>query len=393
MVNLLKIKQLVCSKKILVAGDYLLDAYTVGKAHRISPEAPVPVIKVEESKELPGGAGNVVWNLQALGGSSIVLGRVGVDSVGKRLHALLPGSQFYQQSGYPTPCKHRIIADHQQVVRVDTETITPLSQPLEQKIIKDLPDLLEGVSVVAVSDYGKGFLSDNLLRALIGVSRSQGIPVIVDPKGGDFTKYKGCHFIKPNRLELIGATPLSSEAPLKEHAAFLLDQTEADYVIVTLADCGIAVMDSHGQWQVFPTHKREVVDVTGAGDTVLATLVLAIANKLSISDALVLSNIAASIVVEKLGCAQIEFKDLLLRAIEEHKQDKLLTQEEANSLVHVLEPQTYKIFDIEGAQSLPHLTQLIAQLHETMVGVRVPKKAGMAKLCAQMSSIDFVIEV
>ncbi len=196
--------------KVLVAGDLVVDTYTIGKARRISPEAPVAVINVQREEQRPGMAGNVLLNLLSMGCDVSAISRVGNDSSGIMLRSLLEAegidtSGIIQEHNYTTPVKNRIIAENQQIVRVDYENVTPLQQESEQILIKRLPELLKDVKVVAISDYGKGFLTDKLLEALIDNATALKIPVITDPKGLDFTKYRRSTLIKPNLSEAYAA--------------------------------------------------------------------------------------------------------------------------------------------------------------------------------------------
>src|SRR5271170_7527422 len=198
---------------VLVIGDFMLDTYTTGKINRISPEAPVSVLHVQKEESRPGGAGNVALNLLSLGAKVYTVGRIGNDYAGDELKDALEKEgidieHLIFQKGYKTPVKNRLIADAQQVLRVDFETVTSLPEQLEEWIIERLSPLIDKVQIVAISDYGKGFLSRNLLQQVIQISNSKGIPVIVDPKGDDFSKYAGATVIKPNLQEVYIASKM-----------------------------------------------------------------------------------------------------------------------------------------------------------------------------------------
>jgi D-glycero-beta-D-manno-heptose-7-phosphate kinase len=199
--------------KVLILGDFLLDSYTTGIVRRISPEAPVPVMEVLRYEERPGGAGNVALSLLALGGVVYCAGRIGKDEGGRKLKGLLSLmnlDSLMVEEGYSTPVKNRLIADSQQLLRVDTETISPLDPSLEIKLLHRLKEIIPHMDVVALSDYGKGFLSNRLIYETIHIAKSSNIPVIVDPKGTDFTKYKGASLLKPNLSEAYAAVKKTS---------------------------------------------------------------------------------------------------------------------------------------------------------------------------------------
>ncbi len=196
---------------VLVLGDFMIDTYTTGKIRRISPEAPVSVLHVQAQQMRPGGAGNVVLNMISLGASVTAIGRIGEDAGGRELKEILKkeGAQvdyLLEQTGYQTPVKNRLIADAQQILRVDFETLTALDENLEKTILSHIDALVAPADVVSISDYGKGFLSRPLLQHVIASAHKQAIPVIVDPKGEDFSKYLGATVIKPNLAEAYGAS-------------------------------------------------------------------------------------------------------------------------------------------------------------------------------------------
>ncbi|MDB2613633.1 bifunctional ADP-heptose synthase [Chlamydiales bacterium] len=307
-----------CTKPVavLVAGDFILDTYTLGKVTRISPEAPVPVVHVSKETHLPGGAGNVVINLISLGANVIALGRLGNDREGDILKNTLKSEgvsseHLLTDDQWITTTKNRIISDGQQIVRVDKESNQPLPQKIEDALKIRLSLLVKQVDVIALSDYNKGFLTDSLICFIIEEAKKWNIPVVVDPKGSDYRKYAGCSVIKPNLKEVIDASYLPPDAPFEDHALNILEQTRAHHLVATLAEKGMVVINQAGESTHFPVKKKEVVDVTGAGDTVLATFVFAQAKGLSIDDSIDLSNSAAGIVVERFGCARVTLSELL----------------------------------------------------------------------------------
>lgn len=347
--------------KVMVIGDFLMDTYTIGKARRISPEAPVAVVHVQHSEQRPGGAGNVVLNLLSLGAEVVAVGRIGADYQGELLKQTLAAENLslkgiFVENRYSTPVKNRIIADNQQMLRIDYETITPLSEILEQEIIASLPDLLKDVKVVALSDYGKGFLSRTLLSALFEETKKVGIPVISDPKGSDFSKYCGSYVLKPNLSEAIAASGLTAEAPLELIAERVLKLSQAEVLMITRSEQGISLFYKEGKREDFPVRVREVKDVTGAGDTVLAMLACAIANNLSIATAAQLSNVAAGIAIEHIGCARVTLPELAERLLEDDVTNKVFDEEHLFALQQVLK---VKRFAVLGVTSKDGLTSAI----------------------------------
>lgn len=345
------------SAKVLVIGDLLLDTYTVGKARRISPEAPVAVVQVNHEEHRPGGAGNVILNLVSMGAKVIAIGRIGQDANGELLlkafaeeHVDTRG--LVVQHGYPTPVKNRIIAENQQIVRVDHEKIVPIPEMLEQQVIEMLPGLMANVNVVAISDYGKGFLSRTLLSAVIEQAKLLGIPVIADPKGTDFTKYSGSTIIKPNLSEAYSAANLGNDAPLEQVAARVLDIAQADVLMVTRSEAGISLFYKDGSRHDFPVKIREVKDVTGAGDTVLAMLTCSLANGLPVAEGAQLSNIAAGIAIERFGCARVSLSELARRLLEIDVVNKVFDVEHLFALQEALRGRKFILVGVSGAQGL-----------------------------------------
>lgn len=343
--------------KVMVIGDFLLDTYTVGKARRISPEAPVAVVQVQHTEDRPGGAGNVVLNLVSLGAEVVAVGRIGMDRAGEILQQTLKSEGvsvegLVVEQRYQTPVKNRVIAENQQIVRVDYEKITPIPELLEQQVIELLPQLLEGVKVVAISDYGKGFLSRSLLSAVIEQTKAHKIPVIADPKGVDFSKYSGASVLKPNLSEAVAAAGLGNDAPLEQVAAKVLHTCQAESLMITRSEAGISIFNRDGSRQDFPVKMREVKDVTGAGDTVLAMLTCAMANGLPLSSSVQLANIAAGIAIERFGCARITLSELARRLLEEDVESKVFDTEHLFALKEALRGKKFALLGLEGSQGL-----------------------------------------
>lgn len=389
--------------KALVAGDLLLDTYTLGKARRISPEAPVAVVHVQKEEHRAGGAGNVILNLVALGVDVVAVGRTGADAAGQLLlhaldHPTVSLAGVVRQGGFPTPVKNRIIAENQQIVRVDHESTAPLPEQLEQQIIEALPTLLQGVHVVAISDYGKGFLTSTLLKALIQTARAQGIPIIADPKGIDFSKYAHATILKPNLGEAFAAANLPHEAPLDQVAEKVLKLANSDVLMITRSEAGITLFHQDGARQDFPVQKREVKDVTGAGDTVLAMLACALGSELPLSDAVRLSNVAAGIAIERLGCAQVTLSDLARRLLETDVANKVFDEEHLYALQQALNQRPFTLLGISGAKGLSSaIFAAIRQLsqekeRDLLIYVTDPDPSPeFINLLSSLHTVDFIL--
>ena len=345
------------TKKILVVGDLMLDTYTIGKVKRISPEAPVPVLQVIKEERRPGGAGNVILNLVSLGAEVRVIGRVGNDSSGDLLKTSLEQENvdvcgLFIQSDFSTPMKNRVIADNQQIVRVDYEQVTPIPELLEEQIILSLPQLMKDISAIAISDYGKGFLSRTLLSAVIDYAKDKKIPVITDPKGVDFTKYQGTTIIKPNLSEAYAAAGLTADASLDLAAHKILQLANAEMLMITRSENGISVFERSGERHDFPVKAHEVKDVTGAGDTVLAILTYATANGLCIKEISQLANVAAGMAIERLGCARISLSDLARRLLEIDVVNKVFDKEHLLPLKEALRGREYTLLSLAGTEGM-----------------------------------------
>jgi len=343
--------------KVLLIGDFMLDTYTMGKIRRISPEAPVSVLNVQKEESRPGGAGNVALNLVSLGAEICAVGRIGPDEAGQKLKAALEKEEILThhllvQQGFKTPVKNRLIADAQQVLRVDFETFAPLDQELEREIIKRIPTLLAQVQIVAISDYGKGFLSTALLAKVIEEARKKEIPVIVDPKGEDFAKYTGATIIKPNLSEAYAAARLAPDTSLERVATTILHQCNVDMLLITRSEAGMTLFHKSGERVDFPVRSKEVKDVTGAGDTVLALICLALANGLDIKEAAHFANIAAGLAIERLGCARINLAEMAERLFEFNSDNKIFDEEHLFALEQVLQGKDYLVFGIESKEGM-----------------------------------------
>ena len=290
--------------RVLVVGDLMLDRYWHGATSRISPEAPVPVVHVSETEERPGGAANVALNVTALGAQCALLGVTGRDEAGARLRERVVAAGveagFIELPDVPTVTKLRVISRHQQLIRLDFEDDLAAfdSRMLLERFEASLPDC----GAVVLSDYGKGTLRDP--QPFIRAARAAGVPVLVDPKHADFSVYAGASLITPNLAEFEQAAgPSHDEAALVENARRLIEAHGLGGLLVTRGEHGMTLVDAEGTVRHLPTEAREVYDVTGAGDTVIAGMAAGLAAGLPREQAMALANLAAGVVVGKLGTA------------------------------------------------------------------------------------------
>lgn len=306
-------------KHVLVIGDVMLDRYIWGDVTRISPEAPVPVVRASHNSEQPGGAANVAMNLAALGSAVTVIGLAGEDEDRMRLVQLLGNAGvtpvLVPVPGLPTISKLRILSGSQQMLRVDTESGTAISPGAYSEMIKRIVEAMPGCGAVVLSDYAKGALSEEVCQTAIRAGHEANIPVLVDPKSSDFRRYRGATTVCPNLSELSDAVrvPKASLQDLLAAGEALAPQLELAYLTVTLSEKGIAVLRP-GSRIVAPAVAREVFDVSGAGDTVISVLALCVACGLPIENAIQLANVAAGIVVSKVGTVPV-FKYELIEAL------------------------------------------------------------------------------
>ena len=300
----------VARARVLVAGDVMLDRYWFGEVERISPEAPVPVVKIARSEERPGGAANVARNASALGAEATLLSVVGNDEAGNALEKLLAGdrvrSSLLRDPSLPTTVKLRVIGRQQQLLRIDFET-APSHEVLAAKLA-DYDRLVQDADVVILSDYGKGGLAH--IATMIDRARAAGRTVLVDPKGDDYARYRNATVLTPNRSELrevVGRW--KDEADLTARAQKLRAELAIDALLVTRSEEGMTLFTAQGA-QTIPAQAREVYDVSGAGDTVIATLGVMLAAGVALPDAVRIANEAAGVVVGKLGTAVVHPQEL-----------------------------------------------------------------------------------
>ncbi|HXB98613.1 MAG TPA: D-glycero-beta-D-manno-heptose-7-phosphate kinase [bacterium] len=300
-------------KKVLVIGDVMADHYVWGKVERISPEAPIPVVHVQREDLKPGGAANVACNIAALGGQAVLAGVVGDDAMADSLRDKLAElsidpSGLFRDKDRPTILKTRIIAGHQQVVRVDRERLSPLSPLAAERFKEACLAAVDAADAVLLSDYAKGALTEELCQAVIQKARAQGKVVSVDPKPENVRYYRGASIVTPNLKEAqaMAGAALDNDVMVEAKGIELREKYKLDNVLITRGEHGMSLIPGNGARPLhIPTVAQEVFDVTGAGDTVIATLTLAMAAGMPVADACALSNAAAGIVVGELGVATV----------------------------------------------------------------------------------------
>ena len=301
---------------ILVIGDLILDEYLWGDCSRISPEAPVQIVNVHRENQILGGAGNVVHNLKTLGANVDVISVIGECTTSRQITKLLKNisvktSYLIQEKGRISSKKSRIIAANQQVVRFDRENSYSISTDSQNSILSTFKKIVTNYDIVLISDYGKGQLNKKLTQNLIEISKNNSKKVLVDPKGKDYSKYKGSFLLTPNIKEASEATNISiidQKSLLLAISKLKLD-CSLDFSLITLSEKGVAVYDK--ELNIYPTTSREVFDVTGAGDTVLASLGFALGCKLHIDRAVEFANIAAGIAVGKIGSSTVTLDEII----------------------------------------------------------------------------------
>lgn len=300
---------------ILVIGDIMLDKYFFGKVKRISPEAPVPVVNVTKEISTLGGASNVANNIVSLGGNVCLCGAIGEDAHGRELQNLADEKNIitnFIKTIYPTITKSRIIGERQQIVRLDFEEKITLDENTENEYFSELTSLIDKSDLVVISDYAKGFISPNLCIKIISYCRENNKKVIIDPKGKDWNKYKGAWLITPNVKELaeISEEEISNtDFDISKATKTVLHKYNLEQLLVTRSEKGMSLCSKEEAIHI-ATHSEEVFDVSGAGDTVVAALSLAIAKGIDIKEAIHIANVASGVVIKKMGTASLSINEL-----------------------------------------------------------------------------------
>ena len=305
--------------RILCVGDVMLDRYVYGTVERISPEAPIPILAVVRETAMLGGAGNVVRNLAALKASCCFVSLIGEDPAGREVTHLIAAEPLVEPNLLPEPgrvttIKVRYVAGSQQLLRADRETVRPAKPHTESELVRRAADDLKHCQAVVLSDYGKGVLSDDVIGQVIAAARAQGRPVVVDPRGSDPKRYAGATVITPNRRELgeLAGLRIGTPEQIRDAARVVMAKGGIEAVLVTLSQDGMALFTARGEEHHLRAEAREVYDVSGAGDTVVALLACGLASGLALVDAARLASVAAGIVVGKTGTAVVYPEELVV---------------------------------------------------------------------------------
>ncbi len=311
--RLLEIFSNIQNKFVAVIGDVMLDRYIWGKVTRISPEAPVPVVDVLRHSNHLGGASNVALNIKSLGCVPVLFGVVGRDTNAAELREIFTETNvitdfLVEDSERPTTVKTRVIAGSQHVVRIDHEDRQQISAATAQRLLDRLEGHLGSIQSIILQDYNKGVIGPELIHSVIELARSRNIPVLVDPKYTNFFEYKGVTVFKPNRKETEDALKirLSDEASFENAARELQSRLECEHVLLTLGELGMLLLQSDGSVTRIPTKARKVADVSGAGDTVIATMAVALAGGASLAEAAHIANFAGGLVCEEVGIVPVD---------------------------------------------------------------------------------------
>ncbi len=309
-------------KRVAVVGDLMVDRYYWGAVHRISPEAPVPVVEVESESVRLGGAANVASNIQSLGGDAVMIGMIGRDEPGGEFTRLLAERGFdtgsvLVDSARPTTIKTRVIAHGQHVVRIDNESKRDASKEMQEKIVGTVRDRIGGLDGIILEDYNKGVITAEVIREVIAIARSHRKPVTVDPKFNNFFEYKQVTLFKPNRREAeeVLGWRLKTFDDVVRAGKRLLELLEAQNILLTRGEEGMSLFESNGSVLHLPTAAVNVQDVSGAGDTVIATLTLSLAAGADIRESCVLANCAGGVVVGSVGIVPVQPAELTEAAL------------------------------------------------------------------------------
>ena len=412
-------------QSVVVLGDVMLDTWIDGHVERISPEAPIPVLRIDRRREMLGGAGNVARNIAALGGRAILVGVVGRDEPGRRVLRLAqeagpqPGemaARLVISKASPTTHKTRYVAAGQQVLRVDEEVALPVTGAVAARLIDTVEAALDEAAAVVLSDYAKGTLAPAVLARVIAAARAAGKPVVVDPKARDMSRYKGASVLTPNRAEAYAATGIdcAEEASTERAGRELLAAAAAEAVLITRGAMGLGVVRRDGPALFVPSRARAVFDVSGAGDTLVAALALALAGGAPLVSAAHIANAAAGVAVGKPGTATVSRRELLAALREEEAEEigaKIVGLDEALARVAGWRAAGQRIGFTNGCFDLIHpghvrlLSKARAECDRLVVGLNsdasvrrlkgldrpVQSETARATVMASIGSVDLVV--
>jgi D-beta-D-heptose 7-phosphate kinase/D-beta-D-heptose 1-phosphate adenosyltransferase len=358
--------------RVLCVGDVMLDRFVSGQVKRISPESPVPILSISGTESFPGGAANVARNIASLGGRCTLVSVVGQDAVARELRETMKSidgirCEFCVSPDRSTSEKIRFVAQGQHMLRTDAEVTTPIDRSTTRSLIESIEGLTPEHDVMVLSDYAKGLLTDEVVRASIDIARAHGLPVVVDPKSVNLQRYSGATVITPNSKEVLDATgidPTDSDARAEEAGAAILRSSGVEAVLLTRAHRGMTLVGAGTQVLHIEASAREVFDVVGAGDTVIATLSLAIGAKLDLGESARLANFAAGVAVGKRGTAtvtQTELADEVLRLSRgslQSLQNKIMSREDAVMLAQTWRKNRFKVGFTNGCFDILHVGHL-----------------------------------
>jgi D-beta-D-heptose 7-phosphate kinase/D-beta-D-heptose 1-phosphate adenosyltransferase len=410
--------------RVMVIGDAMLDVYAEGHVSRISPEAPVPVVRLEGERVMLGGAANVAANVVSLGGEAELVTVIGEDAAGATLRAILTGWRHAAATdgviachGRPTTTKTRVVGNGHQIVRLDREDLGPIPPATEAAMLGAVAARIATCDVVILSDYAKGVCTDGLISGVIALARAADIPLLVDPKRSDFSIYAGAGFIKPNRRELALASsePCETDAEIERAGARIMAQTGAR-LLVTRSEQGMSYLAPHEPPMHVPTLAREVFDVSGAGDTVLAALALGLRQGLPMAQILALANTCAAVVVGKAGTATVTAAELASesarqRATAEDGERRVVSLPEAGTLRAAWRVEGHSVGFTNGCFDLLHpghislLRQAASACDRLIVGLNsdasvrrlkgptrpIQTAAARAEVIAAIGCVDLVV--
>ena len=412
-------KKLYKKPTILVIGDLMIDHYLWGSCDRISPEAPVQIVDVKKESLVLGGAGNVINNLRAMNSNVDVISVIGKDDVANELKTLLnqievSSEMLIVENSRKTSKKSRLIASQQQVLRYDMESVEDILQNSEKEIIEKLSINIKKYDSIILSDYGKGVLTTNLTKTIIKIANENKVKVLVDPKGKDYSKYRGAYTLTPNKKEAIEATniEIKDNSSLELAIKQIKESCDLEVALITLGENGIALFDY--DLKIQPTVAKEVYDVTGAGDTVIASIAFALANNLNIQEAVNFANLAAGVVVSKLGSATVTLDEIYEYESSLHKSNSsshIKTFAEIEKLAKDFHKKNKKIVFTNGCFDILHVGHVkyleIAKSYGDILIVGVNSNDSVQKLkginrpintqedrayiLASLESVDYVV--
>jgi D-beta-D-heptose 7-phosphate kinase/D-beta-D-heptose 1-phosphate adenosyltransferase len=419
--HLIPLVEKLAGHRVLCVGDVMLDRYVYGQVERISPEAPIPVLHTQREAVTLGGAGNVVRNIVSLGGQVDLVGIIGQDQAGYDLAKQLTGlpqvtSYLLTDNSRPTTLKTRFVADGQQLLRADLEINQPVSAGMEEQILQRVKGAIGTCGIIILSDYAKGVLTNRVVAEIIKMAHSQNCKTLIDPKGRDFARYRGAHLLTPNRREIAEATGMSirSVEDAERAARQLIEAHNLDGILAKLGSDGICLVQKGEKPQHFRASAREVFDVSGAGDTVVATMALALAGGVVPGDGAALANVAGSIVVGKIGTAVCTREELARELAHDQaleSEQKIIGLEEASEIAERWRKQGFKIGFTNGVFDLLHpghvslVRQAKAACDKLIVGLNsdasvkrlkgdsrpVQNEAARAAVLASLADVDQIV--